>query len=165
MARPTRYAPHICTGASILALLGIIFGFVFSLPIIIVISLFPAAIYEAYRTQGRTTRAASYTLVVILFLQLIFLAFNVNFNVAEFLETEKQTIGGYLVPLGDIKVVAPTTIAILSVILFTKTWGVYTKWLAVVIFITSFAIVYTLDPEVFQDLLKFALDEGMKSIR
>lgn len=164
MAKPTKYAPHICTGASILALVGIILGLIFSLPIIIVISLFPAAIYEAYRTEGRSTKAASYILVVILFLQLIFLIFNVNFNVAEFLETEEQTIGGYLVPLGDIKVVAPTTIAILSIILFTKTWGVYTKWLAVVIFITSFAIVYTLDPEVFHHLLRFALDEGMRSL-
>lgn len=68
---------------------------------------------------------------------------------AEYLEISQQSIGAYLVPLGEIKIVAPTVIAILSILLFTKTWGVYTKWLAVVIFTTAFAIVYTLDPDVF----------------
>ncbi len=165
MAKPTKYAPHICVLTSISALLGIIIGLIFSQPIIIVIFLFPAAIYEAYRTEGKSTKAASILLVIILFLELIFLLFGVNFNLAEFLDVPQKSIGGYLVPLGEIKVVAPTVIAILSIILFTKTWGVYTKWLAVVIFITSFAIVYTLDPDVFQDLLKLAFDEGLKNIR
>ncbi len=165
MAKPTKYAPHICTGATIFALLGIIFGLIFSSPVIIVLFLFPAAIYEAYRTEGKSTKAASIILVAILFLQLIFIAFGVNFNVAEFLGAERQQIGGYWVPLGDIKVVGPTIIAILSIILFTKTWGVYTKWLAAVIFFTSFAIVYTLDPEVFEYLFRLALDEGLKNIK
>jgi hypothetical protein len=45
-----------------------------------------------------------------------------------------------------------------------RTRGIYTKWLAVVIFITAFAIVYTLDPNVFKDLIKFAAEEGIDSI-
>lgn len=164
MAKPTKYAPHICFGATVSALLGIVLGFLFSSPIIIVLFLFPAAIYEAYRTEGKSTKTASIILVAILFLQLIFIAFGINFNVAEFLGAERQQIGGYWVPLGDIKVVGPTIIAILSIILFTKTWGVYTKWLAAIIFFTSFAIVYTLDPEVFEYLFRLALDEGLKNI-
>jgi Na+-driven multidrug efflux pump len=165
MAKPTKYAPHICTVATVLALLGIILGFLFSSPILIVLFLFPTAIYEAYRTEGKSTKAASILLVVILFFQLIFIIFDINFNIAEFLGAQQKQIGGYLVPLGDIKVVGPTVMAILSIILFTKTWGVYTKWLAVVIFITCFAMVYVLDPDVFQHLLKYALDEGLKNIR
>ena len=54
--------------------------------------------------------------------------------------------------------------AILSVILFVRTRGVFTKWLAVVIFITSFAIVYSIDPTVFSNLLKYAVDEGLRRI-
>jgi hypothetical protein len=165
MAKPTKYAVHICLLATFLALIGILLGLIFSQPIIIVFLLFPAAIYEAYRTEGKSTKAASIFLVFILFLELIFLIFGVSFNIAEYLEVSQKSIGGYLVPLGDIKVVAPTIIAILSIILFTKTWGVYTKWLAVVIFITSFAIVYALDPDVFQDLLRLAFDEGLKNVR
>ena len=165
MAKPTKYAPHFCTAATVSALLGIILGLVFSQPIIIVLFLFPATIYEAYRTEGKSTKAASMLLVFILFLELIFLIFGINFNLAEYLDLSQKSIGGYLVPLGEIKVVAPTVIAILSVILFTRTWGVYTKWLAVVIFLTSFAIVYALDPDLFQDLLKLAFDEGLKNIR
>ncbi len=164
MAKPTKYAPHICAVATIVAFLGIILGLLYSLPLIIVISLFPAAIYEAYRTEGKSTKAASLLLIVILFLEFLFIAFGVNFNVAEFLGAQRQKVGGYWIPLGDIKVVAPTVIAILSIVLFTKTWGVYTKWLAVVIFITSFALVYVLDPEIFQYLMKLAFDEGLKNI-
>ncbi len=165
MAKPTKYAPHICTVSSLLAFTGIIMGLVFSTPAIIVISLFPAAIYQAYRTEGKSTKAASILLVFILFVQLLLIFFNINFNVAEYFDVDHKNIGGYLVPLGEIKVLGPTIIAVLSVVLFTKTWGIYTKWLSIVIFITAFAIVYTLDPNVFHDLLKFALEEGFNSIR
>lgn len=165
MAKPTKYAPHICVAATVSALFGIVLGLVFSQPLLIVLFLFPAAIYEAYRTEGKSTKAASILLVFILFLELIFLIFGINFNLAEYLEVSQKSIGGYLIPLGEIKVVAPTVIAILSIILFTRTWGVYTKWLAVVLFLTSFAVVYALDPDLFQDLLKLAFDEGLKNIR
>jgi len=165
MAKPTKYATHICVLVTILALIGIVLGLILSSSIVIVLFLFPAAIYEAYRTEGKSTKAASILLVFILFLELLFLVFGINLNLAEFLGASEKYIGGYWVPLGDIKVVAPAIIAVLSIILFTKTWGVYTKWLAVVIFVTSFAIVYSLDSDVFQNLLKFALDEGLRNVR
>ena len=78
--------------------------------------------------------------------------------------TDQQYIGGYLVPLGDIKVVGPTIMAALSVILFLRTWGVYTRWLAVVIFVTALAIVHAIDPVIFRDLLKLAVGEGLERI-
>ena len=43
---------------------------------------------------------------------------------------------------------------LLSVILFVRTRGRYTKWLAIIIFITSFAVIYTINPESFKCLRK-----------
>lgn len=164
MAKPTKYAPHICTACTLIALLGIVLGFVYSAPIIPVLFLLPAAFYEAYRTEGKYTKQASYILVIVLIAELLLVLFNVNFNIAEFLGAERKMVGGYWVPLGDLKIVGPTVIAILSIVLFSRTRGIYTRWLAVVIFITSFAIVYMMDPIVFQDLLKYGLNEGLNNI-
>jgi hypothetical protein len=159
--KPTKYAPHICTGVTIVALIGIIAGLLTGNALWAVILLLPAAIYEAYRTGGKSTKASSILLVLILILEIFLILFNVNFNLVEFLGTTEKSIGGYWVPLGDIKVVGPTAMAVLSVILFTRTRGKFTKWLAVTIFITSFAIVYTIDPEIFSELFKYAVNEGL----
>jgi len=162
--KPTKYAPHICTGVTLVALIGIIVGLITENALWPVTLLLPAALYQAYRTGGRSTKSASLLLVGVLILEIILLVFNVSFNLVEFLGTSQQTIGGYLVPLGDIKIVGPTLMAVLSVILFTKTRGRFTKWLAVTIFITCFAIVYTIDPETFNELLKYAVQEGVKRL-
>ena len=162
--KPTKYAPHICTGVTILALIGIAAGLITGNALWPVVLLLPAAIYEAYRTGGKSTKAASLLLLGILILEIILLAFGVNFNLVEFLGTTQQRIGGYLVPLGDITIVGPTVIAVLSVVLFTRTRGKFTRWLAVTIFVTCFAIVYTIDPETFNELLKYAVQEGFRRI-
>lgn len=164
MAKPTKYAPHICTVATVLALIGIVVGLSTGNTLWIVFLLLPTAIYEAYRTEGKSTKASSLLLVVVLILEIILIIFNVDFNLAEYLGTSERYIGGYLVPLGELTIVGPTVMAILSVILFVRTRGVFTKWLAVVIFITSFAIVYSIDPTVFSNLLKYAVDEGLRRI-
>ncbi len=164
MAKPTKYAPNICTGVSVAALIGIIIGLVSGNAIWPIIFLFPAAIYEAYRTEGKSTKTASIGLIAILILELGLILFNINFNLAEYLNTSQESIGGYLVPLGDIKIVGPTLLAILSVILFTNTRGIYTRWLATVVFITSFAAVYTIDPGTFHKLFRYALQEGLQRI-
>lgn len=159
MAKPTKYAPHLCTLFMIIAFIGIILGLIFKQPLLPIILLVPTAIYEAYRTEGRSTTAASYLLVVVLFALIVLVVFNIQFNIAEFLGTQRQLIGGYWVPLGDLRIVAPTAIAVLSVILFTRTRGIYTRWLAAIIFVTSFAIIYLIDPVGFQDFLSFGIRE------
>lgn len=164
MAKPTKYAPHICTLVTIIALLGIIVGLLSGNALWVVFLLLPAAIYEAYRTEGASTKTSSILLLVVLILEMVLILFNVNFNLAEYLDTTEEYIGGYLVPLGDIKIVGPALMAILSVILFVRTRGVFTRWLAVVIFVTAFAIVYVIDPNVFGDLFKYALQEGLNRI-
>jgi ABC-type transport system involved in cytochrome bd biosynthesis fused ATPase/permease subunit len=65
------------------------------------------------------------------------------------------------VPLGDLRIVGPAIVAVLAVILFTRTRGVYTKWLAVIIFVTCFAIIYLIDPVVFQELIRYGVQAGL----
>jgi hypothetical protein len=164
MPKPTKYAGMICTILSILALTGIIIGLIKISPSIITIFLIPAVIYEVYRTEGQSTKSASIILLVVFALEIILLVFNINFDLAKFLNRSDAYIHSYSIPLGDIKVVAPAVMAILSVILFLRTNGIYTKWLSVIIFITSFAIIYTVDPANFQILLQTAIQTVMGRI-
>lgn len=165
MAKPYQYATLICIVLSILALLGIIIGVVASNPLITIIFLLPTVIYEVYRTEGKSTRWASWGLLAVFIAEIILIVANVSFDLATFLGVTEKTVGGHNVPLGDIKVFGPTIMAILAIILFVRTRGRYTKWLAMIIFVTSFAIVYTLDPTVFSRLLRLGIEEGLDQIQ
>lgn len=164
MAKPTKYATLICTIVSILAIIGIVIGIWLSKPLIIVIFLIPAAAYEVYRTEGPSTVWASWILLIVLILEIVLIAANISFDLASFFGESEKVVAGYTVPLGDIKIVGPIVIAILSIILFVRTRGRYTKWLAVVIFITCFVIVYVINPEIFKNLLGLAVDKGIEGI-
>jgi len=164
MAKPTKYATLICTIISILALIGIVIGIWLSKPLIIVIFLIPAAAYEVYRTEGPSTVWASWILLIVLVLEIVLIVANINFDLASFFGESEKVVAGYTVPLGDIKIAGPIVMAILSIILFVRTRGRYTKWLAVVIFITCFAIVYAINPEIFKNLLGLAVDKGIEGI-
>jgi hypothetical protein len=128
------------------------------------ILLLPAIIYEIYRTEGKSTKASSALLLVVFLVELILIIFKVSYNIADFLGMTEREIGGYIVPIGDIRLLGPTIMGILAIILFVRTYGVYTKWLAVIIFVTSFAIIYILDPNIFQQLLKLGVEEGIQQI-
>ena len=164
MAKPTKYATLICTIVSILAIIGIVIGIWLSKPLIIVIFLIPAAVYEVYRTEGPSTVWASWILLIVLILEIVLIAANISFDLASFFGESEKVVAGYTVPLGDIKIVGPIVMAILSIILFVRTRGRYTKWLAVVIFITCFVIVYVINPEIFKNLLGLAVDKGIEGI-
>jgi hypothetical protein len=165
MPKSYKYATPICLVLSLLALIGIIIGLVKSSPLIIIIFLLPTVIYEVYRTEGKSTKQASWLLLTVFVAEIVFIVAKINFNLARFLSMTEERIGGYLVPLGDIKVVAPTIMAVLAIILFIRTRGRYTRWLAVIIFISSFAIIYALDPAIFSDLLRYGIKEGLYQIR
>ncbi|MFW5714275.1 MAG: hypothetical protein ACOCYU_06350 [Brevefilum sp.] len=160
MAKPTKYAPHLCTLFMIIAGIGILLGFLFRAPFVTILLLLPAAIYEAYRTEGKSTRTASYLLVAFLVGTMVMVVFNININIANFMGVESQYIAGMWVPLGDLRIVGPGLVAALAVILFTRTRGIYTRWLAVVIFVTAFAIVYLIDTDAFEMLF----EEGIRLI-
>ena len=161
MAKPTKYAVPICIGISVVAVLGILLGVLTKNPIWPMIFLLPAIIYEIYRTEGKSTKAAAWGLLFLFVVELICLIGHIKFDVGAYLGLSSTYVSGHAVPLGDIRVVAPALMAALSATLFVRTWGVYTKWLAVVIFVTAFAIVYSLDPQIFQGLLQSAARDAV----
>lgn len=164
MAKPTKHATLICSIMTVVALIGIVLGIIFLKPIIIAACLLPAVIYEAYRTEGESTRWASLVLLIVIILEIVLIAFSVSFDLGEFFGESTKEIAGYTVPLGDIKIFGPAIMAILSIILFVRTRGKYTKWLAAIIFITCFAIVFSLNPDVFKQLFKIGVEEGLKNL-
>jgi hypothetical protein len=159
MAKPTRYSPLICTILTIVTVILAIVSFYTHNPLWILIGLLPAVIYEIYRTQeGATTKYASIALLIILVLEIILIIFRVNFDLATFFGEESKYVGGYYLPLGDIKIFGPILTAILSVVLFFRTAGIYTKWLSVVICIGSLTAVYIMNPDFFQSILKVIIN-------
>jgi len=159
MAKPTKYATPICLGLSIVSVIGILVSLFYYSPLIAILFLIPTVAYEIYRTEGVSTKTSSVIIAFVLFFELILIIFNIDIDIAEFLGQERRYIAGYEVPMGTLTVIGPTIMAILSVILFIRTRGRYTKWLAVIIFITSFVIIYELNPESFKDLFKYGIQE------
>ena len=164
MAKKYKHAGKICFVLMIIAILGVVFGIVLRNPLFTIGGLFPTVIYEVYRTEGKSTKWASWVLLCVLILECLFIVMNVRFDLASYFGITGKHVAGYWVPFGDIKVVGPTIMAVLSIILFVRTRGIYTKWLAVVIFVTCFAIVYTLNPAAFNQLLHLGLEEGLERI-
>ena len=162
MPKETKHAALICIGLSILAAIGIAAGIGMNNALITILCLVPAAGYEVYRTEGIVTRVASFCLLGILLAELFFVATGKGFDLAKLLGGAAKRIGGYTIPLGDIKIVGPTIMAILSVILFRRTYGIYTKWLAVILFITSLAIIYVINPAILQQF--FEMVRGAKQL-
>lgn len=164
MAKPTKNAPMICTILMIVALTGIIIGFLTSNVLWVVFLLLPTVVYEVYRTEGVSTKWASWGMLVVLIAEIILIIFNINYDFAKFLGQESAYVGGQHVPLGDIQTLGPILLAVISLILIIRTRGKYTRWLAGIIFVTSFAIVYILSPEQFMDLLRSAVREAFHQI-
>ncbi|HHX45331.1 MAG TPA: hypothetical protein GX714_15285 [Chloroflexi bacterium] len=158
MAKPTKHASKICLALSIIAAVGIVLGLLARSPMVIVLGLAPSVAYEAYRTEGPSTRWASWCLAIVLVLQALFLLFDVNLDLAELLGYSSRYVAGYEVPLGDVKVVGPAVMAVLALVLMSRTRGRYTKWLAANIIVTSFALIYVLDHTVFVRWIQLAVD-------
>lgn len=152
--KPTKYAPLICTLTMVSAAIGIVVGLIKGNPLWIIICLFPAVLYEIYRTQGVSTKWASWGMLLILVAEIFFIIQDVNFNLADFLGRDSAYIGGQYVQLGDIKSLGPSMLAVIAMILVIRTAGVYTKWLAGIILVSSFALIFSLDPDLFIDLLQ-----------
>ena len=164
MARPTKYAGIICAVLSVVALVGIIVGLLAKSPIVVLIAMAPSVAYEVYRTEGETTRWASWALAGVLVLEFVLVAFNISFDVGALLGSATQEVAGYSIPLGDLRIVGPAVIAVCALILIARTRGVYTKWLAVNIILTALALTYVLDPGVFTELLRQGAQEGLDAI-
>jgi hypothetical protein len=165
MARPTKNAPLICGILSAVAVLGIIFGLVAKSPVIVLIAMAPSVAYEVYRTEGETTKWASWALAGVLVLEFILVVFKISIDIGAFLGSTSQQVAGYQIPLGDLRIVGPAVIAVCALILIVRTRGVFTRWLAVNIIVTALALTYVLDPTVFVDLLRQGAQEGLNQIQ
>jgi len=157
MPKPTKYATIICLVLSAIALIGMILGFVYHHALIVVSALLPIVVYEIYRTEGKSTKLFSWAMLFVLVAELVLLIWNVNYNLANFLGQDSIYVGHMYVQLGDIKTIGPVLLAAISVILLIRTYGIYTKWLSIVIIVGSFATVYILNPILFSELTKSAI--------
>lgn len=147
MARPTKYATPICIGLTILAALGIVIGLVAEEPLVPILFMAPAVGYEVYRTEGASTRWASWALAALIVGLIVVRLLEIDFDLRELIGTDISHLGGREIPLGDIKVVFPAAMAALAGLLWTRTRGIYTRWLAAIIFVTSAFVVYLTAPE------------------
>lgn len=161
MAKPTKHATAICIAISVLLVIGIVLGFWQKNVLYILGFLLPVVIYQVYRTEGKSTKWASLTMLIVIILEFILVIFKINFNLAEFLGTEGEYVAGYYVTFGDLKAIFPAIMAILSIILFVRTRGRYTRWLAVIIFTGALAITYQVNPEGFKDLIGIVAREAL----
>jgi len=164
VAKPTKYASLICAITSVVAVICILGGLAMKNSLLILVGLTPSVAYEAYRTEGESTRWASWVMAGVLVLEYILLIFNIGFDLAGFLGTSSQQVAGYTVPLGDIRIVGPAVMAVLAIVLIVRTRGVYTRWLAVNIIVSVLALTYVLDPNVFQELLRQGVQQGMNQL-
>lgn len=153
MAKPTTYATPICLLLSVLSLIGIIVGLIDKNALWAIILLIPAVGYEVYRTEGASTKWASWLLLALTVAEIICLAFNIKFNLAAYLGLDYAYVGSTYLPLGELTTVFPMAMAALAIILFVRTNGIYTKWLSVIIFVSMVATVYIISPNGFQELI------------
>jgi hypothetical protein len=153
MPRPTRHATPICLAPTVPAALGIGLGFVTDEVLWPICFLFPAVAYEAYRTEGPSTRWASWTMAALMVALIALVAFGVDYDLRSLFGADITYVGGKEIPLGDVKVVFPAATAILAVVLWGRTRGIYTRWLAAIIFVTAAVIVFLRAPADLTDML------------
>lgn len=144
----------VCSILTIWMVIGLLVGNFYHSVLAIALFLLPVVGYEIYRTRGKSTIAASWGLLVVLILEIILIVFKVSYDLGQYLRMDYAYLGGQYVPLGDIKILGPTLLAVLSLILFFRTAGPYTKWLSVIIFISAFLMVYYMNPDIFKELLR-----------
>lgn len=135
----------ICILCSLFALAFILLSFGFNNPYLILIGYFPAVVYEAIRTAGPYTKLASVGMLLLIILEALALAGIINFNLATFLDQETAYVKGYWIPLGDVAFVFPLITVVLAILLFQRTAGRYTKWLSIIILVSSAALLLQVD--------------------
>jgi hypothetical protein len=165
MPKEYEHAPLICAIITAIALIGIIVGGYFKLPLVVLFLMLPAVVYEIYRTEGVSTKFASVGMLLILIAEAVLIIGNININLSN-IAGGKAEISRYRIPLGDVKMAGPIIIAILSGILMRRTAGKYTIWLAVVILISSIGLLYALNPDILHQLFRSGVvEEGIRRMR
>jgi hypothetical protein len=164
MAQETKNAALICIILTIAAAIGAGLSIYLKHPLPLVILLLPAVGYEVYRTEGFYTKIASIAILAILLLELALVLGKFTIDLTAFLG-ERFRIGRYQIPVGDVKIVGPAVIVFLSFMLFRRTEGIYTRWLAIIILAGTAALIYVLNPELISLFKGQGLQEGLRHIR
>ncbi len=165
MAKGYRYAPVICAGITVIALVGSIIGIWKNIPLIIAVCLIPAIIYEIYRTEGVFTTLASWLALIITIGAMYVIYTKTMIDLLPYIaKFVRIPVASMRIPAG---LIAPVLLVIISVFLFKRTSGIYTRWLAVVILITSVALFYGIDPQLIKSVLTTSevqqnIKEGVK---
>ena len=144
----------ICAILTLVTLVTILLGFYYKNPFIIIVGIFPAAIYEAIRTEGYYTKAGSIIILLAVILEILALKGIIKFNLANFFNQETLYFSGYFIRLGEITVIFPVLAAIISLVLFFRTYGIYTKWLSILLLASSVCLIYLINKEGLFDLLR-----------
>jgi hypothetical protein len=148
-----------CSLVTIIAIVGAVIGLYTHNPLWILLLLLPAVIYETIRTEpGASTKISSIILLIVVILEIGLIVFGINYDLTKFFGEGEKYIAGYYLPLGDIKIFGPILTAILATVLVFRTYGPYTKWLAIVIAIGSLVTIYILSPDFFQQALKLIVN-------
>ncbi len=157
MAKSTEHAALICLICTILTIAGVAAGWYWHKPLIAILALFPAAAYEAYRTEGVSTIWASWGMVVILVVEAVLIIGKININLAQF---AAKYIPG--LPAVDISLAGPVVMAYFAFILIKRTAGIYTKWLAAVILAGCIGLFFVLDPAIISKFKGMGLKDANK---
>ena len=144
----------ICIIISAFTIIMLILGLLLKNPYFLIAGIVPAGIYEAWRTEGYYTKGASIAIVGLVILEILAILEIIKINLAQVLEQDQAYYGGYIFPLGDIKFVFPIVAVILSILLIYRTYGKYTKWLAVLLLITSVALLYLVNKGALLELIR-----------
>jgi len=157
MAQSTKNAVLICLALTILVVLGGAASIYWKKPLIVILCALPAAGYEVYRTEGLMTKLASLGIFAVFIAEILFIAFGFNLDVGKYIAKYVSVL-----PTVDAKLLGPVVIAVLAIMLVRRTGGIYTIWLAVVLFAAAAALLYSLDPNLFKSLVQPAVKEGMR---
>ena len=157
MAKSTKNAVLICSILTAVAVLASILGIIKSIPIAVALGMLPVAAYEVYRTEGITTKIASIGIFIILVIEVVIIAKGMKLDSIEALTQLKKTI-----PFLEISMIAPVLTAFLSFTLFRRTYGIYTRWLAAVILLTSIALLYSVNPSVVEKVKNTEVKKVLK---
>ncbi len=144
----------ICAILTLVTLITILLGFYFKNPYYIILGIFPAAIYEAVRTEGYYTKAGSIIILLAVILEILAIKGLIKFNLADFLNQETIYFSGYFITLGEISIIFPALAAIISLVLFFRTYGIYTKWLSILLLASSMCLLYLVNKESLIDLIR-----------
>ncbi len=144
----------ICGILTVITLVSILLGFYLKNPFIIIVGIFPAAIYEAIRTEGYYTKTGSIIVLILVILEILAIKGLIKLNLAQWTGTGTTYFSGYIIPLGEITFIFPAVAAIISFVLLLRTYGIYTKWLAFLLLASSVCLLYLVNKETLFELLK-----------